>query len=198
MKETAWSRQVFALTLLAGCGLVLQSCAPLAIGSGVTAGAVASDKRTTGSLVEDQVIEAKTSLILADEIGESAEIEVTSFNRIVLLTGQSPTRELRNQAQELVEGIENVREIHNRITIANPASVTQGLSDSAVTSKVKLALLGVQRGDFSGLQIKVVTELGVVYLMGIVTEEHGAIAVDTAREVSGVLNIVKLFEYKDS
>ncbi len=183
------------LALLACGALLLQSCAPVAIGGAAGAAVVASDQRTAGALVEDQVIEAKGALALSDSVGSSVDVGITSFNRVVLLTGQAPTRELRGQVLKTVEAIPNIRQIHNRIQIANPSAVTQSLSDTVITSRVKLALLGSQEEGFSGLDIKVTSELGVVYLMGIVTQEQAATAVDIARNVSGVLNVVKLFEY---
>lgn len=183
------------LALLACGALLLQSCAPVAIGGAAGAAVVASDQRTAGALVEDQVIEAKGALALSDTVGSSVDVGITSFNRVVLLTGQAPTRELRGQVLKTVEAIPNIRQIHNRIQIANPSAVTQALSDTVITSRVKLALLGSQAEDFSGLDIKVTSELGVVYLMGIVTPGQAATAVDISRNVSGVLNVVKLFEY---
>jgi len=173
----------------------LQSCAPIAIGGATAAAGVANDRRTAGALVEDQVIEAKVLLAISEALDDQVEVGAISFNRVMLLTGQAPTPALRNRVEEIAEGIENVRQIHNRITIANPSSLTQGVADAAVTSKVKVALLGSQVPGFSGLDIKVVTELGVVYLMGIVTQEQAATAVDITRNVSGVLNVVKIFEY---
>lgn len=185
------------LALLAGCALLLQSCAPVVIGGTAGAAVVANDRRSAGAFVEDQVIEAKGALGVSESIGDSVDVGITSFNRIVLLTGQAPTRELRNKVQETVEGIPNIRQIHNRVQIANPASMTQSLADSSITSRVKLALLGSQETGFSGLDIKVVSELGVVYLMGIVTPEQAANAVRITRNVSGVLNVVRLFEYSE-
>ena len=183
-----------AAVFLAGA-LALQSCGPAIIGGGVATAGVANDSRTAGALVEDQLIEAKIALSVSDALDDSVDVDVISYNRIVLLTGQAPTPELRAQVQQIVEDTQNVRQIHNRITLANPSSVTQSLADASVTSKVKFALLSSQEEGFSGLDIKVVTELGAVYLMGLVTQEQAATAVEIARNVSGVLNVVKIFEY---
>ena len=187
-----WS---LALPILAA-SLLFSGCAPLVVGGAVATAAVATDRRTTGSLIEDQAIEMRVRSALADVPGmrEQSHINVTSYNGIVLLSGESPSETLRDHAGDIARNSEKVRRVDNEVQIAAPSSGMTRASDSYITSKVKASLLKVKIKDFDPLRVKVVTENGTVYLMGLVTQEEGAAATDVARQVGGVQRIVKLFE----
>ena len=176
---------------------LLHGCAVVAV-TGVAAGAsVASDNRTTGTVVEDQAIEIKSAqAISADrELNDQAHINTTSYNTVVLLTGEVPTEELRRRAVELVRNIPRVTHVHNEITIAAPSSLMSRSSDTVITSKVKTQLLASK--EVSGFNTKVVTEKGVVYLMGLSSRSQADMATDIARTTGGVQKVVKLFQYTD-
>lgn len=189
------NRLNFLVVILAA--LQLGGCAAVAV-TGVAAGAaVAADKRTTGTIIEDQAIELKASeLIYADdELHDNTHINVTSYNTIVLVTGEAPTDQMRQRVIEIVRNIEKVSSVHNEITIAAPSSFMSRSSDSVITSKVK-AQLATSR-TASAMATKVVTEKGVVYLMGLVTRQQGERATEIARTTGGVQRVVRLFQYTD-
>ena len=175
--------------------LVLNGCSPAILLGGGTASVVASDERSAGSFVEDQEIELKASFRISDGLGRQVNVSVTSYNRRVLLTGQVPTEEMRQQVIEIIEGIDNVREVLDRLEVSGLSSLTARASDSTLTAKAKTSLCTLQQQDFSCLDVKVVTEQGVVYLLGLVNERQAEIAVETVRKISGVIRVVKVFEY---
>ena len=172
----------------------LNGCAGVLFGGAVTGAAVANDTRTAGSVIEDQTIELKaTELIWKDaELKEQSHISTTSFNQIVLLTGQTPTQEMRDRAEAKVEGIEKVRHVYNELAIAAPNSLSARSSDTVLTAKVKAKLIAAENVD--GTKVKVVTENGVVYLMGLLTGTRADDAAAAASTVGGVQKVVKLFE----
>ena len=183
----------FALAL--GLTVVISGCAGVLFGGAVTGAAVANDTRTAGSVIEDQAIELKaTELIWKDpELKDQSHISTTSYNQIVLLTGQTPTEELRQRAETKVGGIEKVRHVYNELTIAAPNSLTTRSSDTVLTAKVKTKLIALKEID--GTKVKVVTENGIVYLMGLLAGSSAADQAATAAStVSGVQKVVKLFE----
>ena len=177
--------------------LLLHGCAAVAV-TGVAAGtSVAADKRTTGTVIEDQSIEFKAGRAFSadKELDEQAHISTTSYNTAVLLTGEAPTEELRQRAVDLARNIERVTRVHNEISIAAPSSLMSRSSDTVITSKVKTKLLADK--NVSGLNIKVVTEKGVVYLMGLSSKGNADRATEIARTTGGVQKVVKLFQYTD-
>lgn len=136
---------------------------------------------------------ASSNIKSVNEQLSKANIEVTSFNGVVLLTGQVPSEDAKRQAEEAIDGVRNVRKVHNELEVAGPTSIPSRLNDSYLSTKVKTALL--TDGDAEGSRTKVVTENGVVYLMGLLTRDEADAAVQRAREVFGVQKIVKMFEY---
>lgn len=177
--------------------LVLHGCAAVAV-SGVAAGtSVAADNRTTGTVIEDQSIEFKAGRAFSadEELDDQAHINTTSYNTVVLLTGEAPTEQLRQRAVELARNIEKVTHVHNEITIAAPSSLMSRSSDTVITSKVKTKLLADK--DVAGMNTKVVTEKGVVYLMGLSSKSNADSATEIARTTGGVQKVVKLFQYTD-
>ncbi len=193
------TRYATGLALLATLALppLLQGCAPLVVGGAATGAAVAVDRRTAGTMVDDQAVELKAlDAILSDkEIYEQAHVSVTSFNGLVLLTGQAPTAELRDRAQRLISGFSEVRRVQNEIQISAPSSLMTRSSDTWITTKVKTLMFAEK--NFSANNVKVVTDNGTVYLMGLVHRAEADKAVLIARQVSGVQRVVKVFEYLD-
>ena len=179
--------------------LLLSGCAAVVIG-GVAAGAtatVAHDRRTTGVFIEDEAIEQKAlkSFSADKEIKDSSHINVTSYNTVVLITGETPSEDIRNRVVNIVREIPKVTHVYNELTIAAPSSWTSRSGDSLITSKVKTNLLTLD--DFDGTRVKVVTDKGVVYLMGIVTRSEADAATGETRRTGGVQKVVKLFQYID-
>jgi len=179
--------------------LLLSGCAAVVIG-GVAAGAtatVAHDRRTTGVFIEDEAIEQKAlkSFSADKEIKDSSHINVTSYNTVVLITGETPSEDIRNRVVNIVREIPKVTHVYNELTIAAPSSWTSRSGDTLITSKVKTNLLTLD--DFDGTRVKVVTDKGVVYLMGIVTRSEADAATGETRRTGGVQKVVKLFQYID-
>jgi osmotically-inducible protein OsmY len=172
---------------------LLQGCFPLAVTGVGAAALMATDRRTTGTYIEDEGIELKSLGTLRDVNSRGGHVNATSFNRRVLLTGEVPTEALRKQAEESVQGLTNVREVVNELQIAGASSLASRGNDSLVTSNVKFRMLNNPR--FTPNHIKVLTEAGTVYLMGLVSQDEGDAAVEITRTTSGVSRVVKVFEY---
>lgn len=173
----------------------LQGCIFVAgAAAGAAAIAVVYDHRTLSNTYQDTRIANKIAAKIKGDIAlRNDHIDITVFNRIVLLTGQTETVEKRQKAEELARSTPEVSRIYNQITLQGPTSTLTRTSDSWVTTKIKGQMLATE--DLKSSSIKVVTENGVVYLMGIVTREQADIAVNIARQVSGVQKVVKIFQY---
>jgi osmotically-inducible protein OsmY len=185
-------RNTLRLAALAVAAATLQGCVPLAVTGMSTAALMAADRRTTGTYIEDETIEWKVLGRLKDAF-PGAHANATSFNRRVLLTGEAPNEEARKQIEEAVRRIDNVKDVTNELQVAGASSVASRGNDALVTSNVKARM--VNNGKFSPNHVKVLTEQGVVYLMGLVTPAEGDAAVEIARTTSGVSRVVKVFEY---
>jgi osmotically-inducible protein OsmY len=171
----------------------LQGCAPIAVGAAAAGGLVmVDDRRTTGIYIEDENIEWK-ALSAIRNASSVAHVNTTSYNRKVLLTGEAPTDADKKKIEEAVAGVASVREVTNEIQVAGNSSLAARGSDGLVTSNVKVRM--VNNGKFSPNHVKVLTEGGVVYLMGLVTQYEGDAAAEIARTTSGVSRVVKVFEY---
>lgn len=180
--------------------LILGGCVPVVvIGGAATAASVAHDRRTAGTIIEDQAIEHRVKSALAKdaEINEQTHINVTSYADVVLLTGEAPNETLRSRAGAIAREQKEVRRVNNEIIIAAPSSMMTRTSDSLITARVKSALLGVEIEGFDPTLVKVVTENGTVYLMGLVYRREAAGVTEKARQVSGVQRIVTLYQYLD-
>ena len=185
------------MVLLQGCAAaVVGAGAGAAAGVGVAGVATVTDRRSAGVVVDDEVIELKAFAALRrSEISRASHINVTSYNNILLLTGETPTEEMRKRATKLVENIEKVRRVQNELAVAAPSSLLSRSSDTVITGKIKTA---IGRHSFEiAARTKVVTENGVVYLMGLVRRGEANASTDIARKVSGVQRVVKLFEFID-
>ena len=179
---------------------VFTACAPIVVGTAASGGSALHSRRTVGTFVDDQGIELKASLAIREAEGLSSQIHfnIISVNGVVLIVGQAPTEPLRQQTQTIVAGVEKVRHVHNELAIAAPNSFMTRSSDTFITTKVKTDMLGIKGlPDFDPTRVKVVTEDGVVYLMGLVYRNEAEAVSARARQVGGVEKVVKLFEYMD-
>lgn len=155
------------------------------------------DRRTMGAILDDQNIEMKAGarIIGDNQLGKNAHVNITSMNGIVLLTGETATTEARDRILDHVRTINGVRRINNELEITEPSTMSHRSKDTLITSAVNSRLL-VTRGVRPS-QIKVVTEAGSVYLMGLVTQSEGDLAAEQAATIDGVVRVVKVFEYID-
>ena len=177
---------------LAGTTL-LSACAPLLLGGAMVGGALSfTDRRTSGTQLEDEGIELKSGSRLREVLGDAGHVNVTSYNRTVLLTGEVSDEAARNAAEQAVVRIENVRGIVNELAVAGSSSLTARSSDTILTSKVKARFLDAK--DVQANAIKVVSERGNVYLLGRVTEREAGRATELARSVGGASKVVQVFE----
>ena len=171
---------------------VLGGCVA-AVGGAVAGGAMmAVDRRTTGAQVDDQTIELRASNAITAAIGERGNVSATSYNRVVLLTGEVPTEADRAKVEAVVAKVENVRAVVNELAVMPNSTLGQQSTDTITTGKVKAAFIDTK--DLQMASIKVVTERGVVYLMGRVTEAESTTAANVTRSVGGVQKVVKVFE----
>ncbi len=175
-------------TVLGGCA------APLIAAGAATGGTMVVDPRTAGALLDDEVIEIKAveSLARAEALWQQSHFNVTSYNRSVLLSGETPTAQWRDQAARTVASVGNVRRVFNELTVRKPTTVSVRSNDTYLTGRVKTALFSHEA--VSSNRIKVVTENSVVYLMGLLNRTMADQAVDVARHVDGVARVVTLFE----
>lgn len=186
------------LISLLGLILSLQGCIFVAgAAAGAAAIAMVYDHRTIENSIQDTKIANAivNKLRTVPALKEDSHIEVTVFNRIVLLTGETPNVEWRQQAEEIAKSVPDVARIYNQLTVEGPTSTLTRTSDSWITTKIKSQMLATE--DLKSSTIKVITENGVVYLMGMVSREQADIAVDIARQVSGVQKVVKIFQYSN-
>lgn len=188
-------RQLRVIPLVAAMAAVsaLSACVPLVLGGAAVSGALmANDRRTTGVQIEDEAIELKSGSRLKESLGDSAHLNVYSYNRIVLVTGEVATDADRAKVEAVVQPVENVRSVVNEAAVLGKSSLTSRSNDTLLTTKVKASLLDAK--DIQAQAVKVVTERGNVYLMGRVTEREASRAVELARGVSGVQKVVRVFE----
>jgi len=172
---------------------VLPACAPVLVGGAVAGGALASvDRRTVGTQVEDQSIELKSAARVRELTGEQAHVNVTSYNRIVLLTGEVPDAAARSTVEQAISRIEGVRSVVNELAVLGKSTLTARSSDAVLSARVKAGFIDAK--DLQAQAVKVTTERGVVHLMGRVTEREAARAVEVARGVPGVQKVVRVFE----
>ena len=183
---------VFATVV--GISTLLAGCVPLIVAGAVGGTAlVATDRRSVGAQADDEAIELKISNNIGTGYGDRVHVSVTSYNGIVLLTGEVPTQDLVATIGEIARTTAKVRRVHNEITVGPVAELGSRTNDSYITSKVKARF--VESNKFAATHVKVVTERQVVYLMGLVRRDDGDTAGQLASTTSGVLRVVKLFEY---
>jgi osmotically-inducible protein OsmY len=184
--------RVALIVLLALCA-VLSGC-PAVMVTGAGAGVMAAeDRRTLGTITEDQSIEFKTSNQVSDKHKDRVHLNVTSYNRMVLLTGEVPSEDVKRDIERIARSVENVRGVVNELVVGVPSTLSNRANDTYITSKVKARFVDAQR--FNPLHVKVVTENGVVYLLGLVRQQEAKDAADIARSTEGVRKVVTVFEY---
>ncbi|MDZ4142678.1 MAG: BON domain-containing protein [Methylotenera sp.] len=193
MKLTMNKQSTLKLILSAALISQIVACVPVVVGGAAAGGAMAADRRTSGIYVEDENIELKGVKKMESNLGEDAHVNVTSYNRNVLLTGEVPVAESITKAESLIKEIPNVRSITNEIVVAPKTSLGSRSNDAYLTTKVKTQF--VSENKFAANHVKVITENSTVYLMGIVTKAEADAAVEIARNTTGVTRVVKVFEY---
>jgi osmotically-inducible protein OsmY len=172
--------------------MTLSACAPLIVGGAVMTGMVVVDRRTSGMQLEDESIELRTAHGMRQNLGDSAHINVTSYNRQVLLTGEVSTAADKDKANKIAQSQENVKAVANELTVQPVSSLTQRSKDAIISGQIKA--LFVDAKDLQSNAFKVVTEYGVVYLMGRVTSREAQRATDIARSIGGVTKVVRLLD----
>lgn len=185
-------KHVAVMLLAVSLGAGLSACAPLMVGGAVMGSMVAMDRRTSGAQVEDEGIELRAVSSVREHLGERVHVNITSYNRQVLLTGEVPSPQDKQLVEQVVSRVENVRSIVNELDVLGNSTLTQRASDSLVTGKVKAGLLDAK--DLFANAFKVVTERGTVYLMGRVTQREAERATDIARGTGGVQKVVRALE----
>jgi osmotically-inducible protein OsmY len=190
-------RRSIALGTLLATALTLHGCGPMVVAGAATGAIVANDRRTAGTIVDDQTIELKIENKIASDksVAPQVHVNATSFNKTVLLTGEAPSEELRDQVVALAGGTDGVKQVYNALELSNPSEYKTRNYDNWLTSKVKGQLIG--RAEVDVAHVKVVAESSVVYLMGMVRHEEADAAAQIASEVEGVRRVVKVFEYLD-
>ncbi len=175
---------------------ILSGCTAAVVGGAVAGTSVAMDNRTTGDYVEDQNIKTKFAhLFYKDEdLSKNTHVNITSYNRQVLITGETPAEQQKQKLSDIADQIKNVRRYFNEVIIAQPTSMSSRTNDSYLTSKIKTSVF-THMDELDGAQVKVVTENGTVFLMGLVTRKQGEQITEITRTTNGVKRVIKLFEY---
>ena len=190
--KIATQRLLTTMTLSACLGACLSACAPVMIGGFAMGTMMATDRRTTGTQVEDEGIELRGAGRIRDNLGERGHVNITSYSRQVLLTGEVPTAQDRQSVEQVASKVENVRSVVNEIAVMEITSLTQRSSDALITGKIKASLVDAK--DLFASSFKVVTERGTTYLMGRVTQREADRATEIARGIDGVKKVVRLLE----
>jgi osmotically-inducible protein OsmY len=189
-------RRIALSAVIAGNFVGLSACVPLVplmVGGGVVMGTmVATDRRTSGTQLEDEGIEIRASSRIREALGDRVHVNVTSYNRQVLLTGEVPNVQDKQLVEQIVSRVDNVRNVANELAVMGNSTLTQRSSDTLVTGRVKAALVDAQ--DLVANAFKVVTERGTTYMMGRVTQREVDRATEVIRGVSGVQKVVRLLE----
>ena len=194
MQSATDLRHLMAVLALAAVP-VLYGCAAAVVGGAAAGGyLVGEDRRSAALLVEDQDIEFRTNNRIKDKYPD-AHVNVTSFNRQVLLTGEAPTAEASAEIERIAREVPTVRGIFNELQVKPVSALSARANDSYITSKVKARFVDARR--FNPIHVKVVTEAGTVYLMGLVKTQEADSATEVARTTSGVRRVVRVFEYQN-
>lgn len=187
------SKKLIGLILVsAALGASLSACFPVIVGGAVVGSLVATDRRTAGAQLEDERIGMRGASLIRTNLGDRVHVNIVSYNRRVLLTGEVPSQQDLQLVEQLVSRVENVQAVVNELAVLGSPSMTQRSSDALTTGRVKAALLDAR--DLHVNAFKVVTERGTVYLMGRVTQREAERATEIARATSGVQKVVRVFE----
>jgi osmotically-inducible protein OsmY len=186
------SAELRNFVVLALCVPVLAGCfGAAAVGVG-TGALMLTDRRNSETYLSDQGMELRASNRIGEKLGDKVHVNITSYNRMLLLTGEAPTEAIKADVEKLASGVPNVKSISNELAIAGPSSFGGRSNDSYITSKVKARF--VDANKFSANHVKVVSEAGVVFLLGLVTQAEADAAVEIARTTGGVQKVVRVFE----
>tara|TARA_B110000091_G_scaffold171620_1_gene184645 strand:+ start:73 stop:651 length:579 start_codon:yes stop_codon:yes gene_type:complete len=188
------SRNIY-IPLLLSATLLLQGCVGLIIGAGVGAASFAHDRRTLGTQLDDTTTAGRISTAISNDvaINEQTSISVQVFNGTVLLVGQASTQALIQQAEKLASSVKNIKKLHNQVRLGLPIPPSVVAKDAWLASKIKTQLIADKRID--GLHIEIEVENGEVFLMGLVSKQESKIAVEITRNIKGVKQVIKAFEY---
>lgn len=191
MKQSL-QRVALAAILAAALGAAVSACAPVVLGGAVIGSMVALDRRTSGSQLEDEGIELRSGSRIREQLGDRVHVNVASYNRQVLLTGEVPNAQDKQQVELIVSKVDNVRAIVNELSVLGNTTFAQRSGDALVTGRVKAGLIDAK--DLYAGAFKVVTERGVTYLMGRVSQREANRATDIARSTTGVQKVVRILE----
>ena len=192
--QSAGVRLLALATAVSALGAAVSGCVPLVLGGAAVGGTmVATDRRDSATLLDDQGIEMRVGRQIYDAVSGSSHVNVTSWAGRVLLTGEVQTEQDKQRAEQVARGVANVREVINELAVMPASGLGTRSSDSFVTSKVKSALAST--ANVSAKDVKVITERGTTYLMGRVTAAEGEAATEAVRTVSGVERVIRVFEY---
>lgn len=191
------NKKLLLTVLLISTVALLQGCAGVVVGGAAATASAAHDRRTVGVMVDDQSIEIKARDAIASnkELAKGSNVTVISYNMIVLLTGQVSKPEYKSQIEAIVSGIARVRRVVNEIEVGELASIGEQAGDAALLTKVKYKLTSIDLPDFDATRVKVVVELGQVFLMGLVSQQEGQAVIELVRQVDDVARVVNVFEY---
>ncbi|MBK1617084.1 hypothetical protein CKO42_01180 [Lamprobacter modestohalophilus] len=190
--------RVLLIASAIGLTPLLQGCAPAAVVGTAYGASVLHERRSASTVLDDEMIEIKAKHLFyqTPEVEQASRISITSYNFQVLLTGQADSAEVKRRFAEIVSQLPKVTKVYDEVHIGPPISLTQESQDALITSRAKIAI-GGGRGvkGFDATRVKVVTEDGIVYLMGLVTREEADTTTEVVRRLPGVVRVVKLFEY---
>lgn len=192
MKTPGSYRAICTVLATAALAAGLSACAPLIVGSAVVGGVMAIDRRTAGTQIEDEGIELRAGANIREAFGDRVHVNVTSYNRQALLTGEVATAQDRQRVEQIVSRVDNVRSVVNDLAVMPNSTLSQRSNDTFITGKVRASL--VDANDLSASAFKVVTERNIVYLMGRVSQREATRATEIVRGVTGVSKVVRVFE----
>ena len=186
-----------ALVLAATAILALPGCGPMVVAGATYSAAVVYDRRSADVVLDDEIIElqARDAYFKNPDLSERSQLKATSYNHNVLITGQAETAQIADRYARVVAQLPKVKQVYNEVEIGPMIGIGQLGKDAMLTSRAKLAIQSIKLPGFDALRVKVVTENGVVYLMGLVTPEEGDATAEKVRRIPGVQRVVKVFEY---
>lgn len=193
MKKSGLKRLALSATMAGIVAGALSACVPLVLGGAAAGGAlVATDRRTSGAQLEDEGIELRANARIRGSVGESTHVNVTSYNRQALITGEAPDEKQKQLVEQIVKGVENVNSVVNELAIGPASSFSRRSNDALISGRIKASILDSK--DLFLNAFKVFTENGTVYLMGRVTQREADRVTSLARATPGVAKVVRVFE----
>ena len=190
--QSGMSRLLTTVALSVTLGATFSACFPMVMGGAVMGGLVATDRHTSGAQLEDEGIEVRAANRIRDNLGDRGHVNVSSYNRRVLITGEVPNAQDKQLVEQVVSRVENVQSVVNELAELGNATLSQRSSDVLVTGRVKAGMVDAK--DLYANAFKVVTERGITYLMGRVTQREADRATEITRSTSGVQKVVRVFE----